>query len=64
MYLSYPIFNLSKKLNVNLLFISLTLAFSFSTYVAADIILDRKLGFRDDKTFGFGSKINNIFKVK
>ena len=64
MYLSYPIFNLSKKLNVNLLFISLTLAFSFSAYVAADIILDRKLGFRADKTFGFGSKINNIFKVK
>ena len=49
MYLSYPNFKLFKKLNINLFFISLATAFSFSTYVTADIILDRKLGFRSDK---------------
>ncbi len=49
MYLSYPNFKLFKKLNINLFFISLAIAFSFSTYVTADIILDRKLGFRSNK---------------
>jgi cytochrome c556 len=48
-YLSYPNFKLFKKLNINLFFISLAIAFSFSTYVTADIILDRKLGFRSNK---------------
>ena len=46
MYLSYPNFKLFKKLNIKLFFISLAITFSFSTYVTADIILDRKLGFR------------------
>jgi len=45
-YLSCPNFKLFKKLNIKLFFISLTITFSFSTYVTADIILDRKLGFR------------------
>jgi len=48
-YLSYPNFKLFKKLNINLFFISLATAFSFSTYVTADIILDRKLGFKTNK---------------
>lgn len=63
-YLSYPNINLTKKLNVNLFFIPLTSAFSFLTYVAADITLDRKLGFRSNKVSEFGCKTKNIFKVK
>jgi len=47
--LNSPNFKLFIKPSVNLFFVFVALTFSFSTFVIADITLDRKLGFRSNK---------------